>query len=181
MPPHASTTRRYLTCGGLAAVQAVIILASTPLTIAAANLAPPVYALLSVLSVLLIHLAPRVVGLGSAATLTAALTALVIVPFSAIGFLAAVPLIVQGGVIDLTLRVTKRRRAAHFALAGVFASTAAFLVSLPVFSADHLVPVILVATLGARIVAGVTASLVAGWIARALRAAGVGEVSRRRG
>jgi len=168
------TTRSYLLCAALAAIQAMTIIALTPVNAAAASIAPPIYALLSALSILFINLSARLLPSPVAALLTAGLTCLMVVPFSSLGFLIAVPLLVQGGAIALTLWLTRNRSAWKYLLAGGVAGVVAFFVVLPVFSTDDLAPAVLASTLTARIIAGVGSALIAGALAKALRAAGVG-------
>ncbi|MGV8881683.1 MAG: hypothetical protein ACOH19_05990 [Rhodoglobus sp.] len=168
------TTRSYLLCAALGALQAMTIIAMTPINTAAASVSPPAYALLSAVSLLFINLSPRLLHAPIAALLTAALTSLIVVPFSPLGFLIAVPLLLQGAAIAGTLWLTRNHGAWTYLLAGGVAGVVGFFVALPVFSQDDLVPVVLVLTLGARLVAGVGSALLAGILARALSAAGVG-------
>lgn len=172
-PPARFTTRSYLLCAALGALQAMTIIAMTPLTAAAASIAPPVYALLTVLTLLFINLSARLLRSPIAALLTAALTSLIVVPFSSLGFLIAIPLLLQGAAIALVLWLTKSSATWTYLLAGGVAGVVGFLVALPVFSQDDLVPGILAATFAARVVAGIGSAVVAGLLAKALRAAGI--------
>ena len=173
------TTRSYLLCAALGAIQAMTIVAMTPANSAAASLAPPLDALLSTLSLVFINLSVRLLDAPVAALLTAALTSLIVVPFSSLGFLIAVPLLLQGGTIALVLWLVRRRSGGTYLLAGGVAGIVGFFVALPVFSTDHLVPVVLVSTFAARIVAGVGSALIAGVLAQALRSAGIGPRSNK--
>lgn len=173
-PRQSLTTRTYLLCAALGALQAMLIIALVPISAAAASISPPLYALLSTFSLLFIHLSVRLLHSPIAALLTAALTSLIVVPFSSLGFLIAIPLLLQGAAIAGTLWLTRGRGSWRYALTGGIAGVAAFFVALPVFDQDDLLPAVLALTLGARIVAGVGSALLAGVLARALSAAGVG-------
>lgn len=173
------STRSYLLCAALGAIQAMTIIFLTPVNAAAASFAPPLYALLSALSIVFINLAARLLPSPVAALLTAALTCLMVVPFSSLGFLIALPLLSQGAAIALILWLTRHRSAWRYLVAGGVAGIVAFFVALPVFSTDDLTPAVLVSTLAARIAAGVGSALLAGALAKALRAAGIGPRSPR--
>lgn len=173
-PWQSLTTRSYLLCAALGAVQAMTIIALSPVTAAAASISPPVYGLVSALMILFINLSVRLIHSPIAALLTAALTSIIAVPFSSLGFLIAVPLLLQGAAIGATLWITRGRGEWNYLLAGGVAGVVGFFVALPVFSQDDLVPTVLALTFAARVVAGVASALLAGILARALSAAGVG-------
>lgn len=173
-PGQSLTTRSYLLCAALGAVQAMTIIALSPVSAAAASVSPPVYGLVSALMILFINLSVRLVPSPVAALITAALTSIIAVPFSPLGFLIAIPLLLQGVAIAATLWITRGRGAWRYLLAGGVAGVVGFFVALPVFSQDDLVPTVLALTFAARVVAGVASALLAGVLARALSAAGVG-------
>ncbi|WP_449407592.1 hypothetical protein [Microbacterium maritypicum] len=156
-PRHgASTTTAYLQVAAFAAVQGVIVIGLAPFTPHVAAWFPPAYALVASLQTLLIFTARRFTGIRWGATLTAGLTALVCGPFTAIGWLLAVPLLAAGTLFDLAMAVAERRGwspRTDSLVAGAVVGAALFAVSLPVMSLDHLGPAIVGATLLARVVA----------------------------
>jgi hypothetical protein len=87
------------------------------------------------------------------AIFTAVVTGLLTSVVSPIGPLAAVPMVCAALVLDLVLPLQRGRAASarRILLAGAAAGVALFFIALPVFSPEHLVPGVLVATLIARI------------------------------
>lgn len=153
---RGTLTRAYLQVAAFSAVQAVIVIALAPFTPHIAGWFPPAYAIVAGVQTLLIFTARRFTGIRGGATLAAALTALVCGPFTAIGWLLAVPLLVAGILFDVVLAISERRgwtATQDSIVAGLAVGAVLFLVSLPVMSLDHLGPAILAATLVARVVA----------------------------
>jgi hypothetical protein len=152
----APSTRAYLQVAAFSAVQAVIVIAIAPITPHIAAWFPPAYALVAGMQTLMIFAARRFTGIRWGATLAAGLTALVCGPFTAIGWLLAVPLMAAGALFDIALTVARRRAWSErkdAVVVGLVVGTALFVVSLPVMSLDHLGPVVVALTLLARIVA----------------------------
>jgi hypothetical protein len=89
-------------------------------------------------------------------------------------------MIVAGAVFDVALlRARARVPWWRLALAGSAVGGALFVVSLPVFSSEHLAPPVLVATLACRIAAEVAVASIAFAVARLLVRAGVRPARRR--
>lgn len=173
-PARGVPTRTLLSLAALGTVQGLVLIALAPALAAAATASPPLYALLAMPQTLLVFVAARLAQRPGAATLTAFFAGVLAVPFSAIGFLAIVPLVVAGAVVDVALLAARRvPTRARFALAGAAAGAALFAVSLPVFSPEHLAPEILLATLAARVLSGAMGALLSGVVARALGRAGI--------
>jgi hypothetical protein len=174
--PGASTTRAYLQIAAFAAIQAVIIIALAPFTRHIAAWFPPAYALVAFAQTLLIFTARRFTGIRWGATLAAGVTALVCGPFTAIGWLLAVPLLAAGALFDLVMRVAERRGWMPWRdslVVGGVVGTALFLVSLPVMSPEHLGPVLVALTLVARIVATWAGAFLSARLVRRLERVGV--------
>ena len=157
----------------LAAVQTGIFLVLLPVLAVAAPAAPPLYAVLASANTALPLLARIMTRAAGTATITAGITAIMVVAFSPIGLLSAVPMLAAGIVFDLVTwkgPVSKRRLIVGAAAVAV----ALFVISLAAFSPEHLAPFVLTATLIGRLIGeGVIAVLVS-TIARLLRRAGVG-------
>lgn len=167
-------TRELLISGAFAAIQTVLFAAVVPVTTALAASAPPAYALVAGVHTLMPFLARLVTGLPGTATVTAALTGLLTSALSPIGPLAAVPMIVAGVVFDVALlRARPRVPWWRLGLAASVVGGALFVVSLPVFSSEHLAPTVLIATLACRIAAEVVVVSIAFAVARLLVRAGV--------
>lgn len=178
-PPRntgASVTRAYLQIAAFAATQALIIIVLVPITGSIAAWSPPVYALVAFLQTLLLFAARRFTGIRWGATLAAGITALICGPFTAIGWLLAVPLIAAAVLFDLVIRIGERRRwstGRDSVVAGIVIGAALFAVSLPVMSAEHLALPVLALTLLARIVATGTGAFLSALLVRRLERVGV--------
>ncbi|MBO9627555.1 MAG: hypothetical protein J7484_14440 [Microbacterium sp.] len=181
-PGHGATiTRAYLQSAAFAAVQSVIVIGLAPLTPHLAGWFPPAYALVAGLQTLMIFASRRFTGLRWGATLTALLTALVCGPFTAIGWLMAVPLLGAGALFDAVLAMAERRgwsERRDALVAGAIIGTGLFLVSLPVMSLGHLGPVVVAATLGARILASWGGASLSARLVRRLERIGVRRARR---
>lgn len=180
--PGASSTRAYLQVAAFAALQALIIIALAPFTRHIAAWFPPAYAMVAFLQTLLIFAARRFTGIRWGATLAAGITALVCGPFTAIGWLLAVPLLAAAVLFDLVMGLAERRDwgdARDSVVVALVVGTALFLVSLPVMSVEHLGPAIVILTLIARIVATWTGAFLSARLVRRLERVGVSRGARR--
>ncbi|WP_102193731.1 hypothetical protein [Microbacterium aurantiacum] len=170
----ASTpTRALLVSAALAAVQTGMFLALLPVLAAAAPAAPPLYALLASANTAMPLLARILTRATGTATITAGITAIMVVAFSPIGLLSAVPLLTAGIVFDLVTwkgPVSTRRLTVGAAAVAV----ALFAISLAAFSPEHLTPFVLTATLAGRLIGESVVAVLVSTIARMLRRAGVG-------
>lgn len=181
-----TATRALLQIAAFAAVQAVIVVGLAPFTPHIAAWFPPAYALVAFAQTLMIFAARRFVGLRWGATLAAVFTALVCGPFTAIGWLLAVPLVTAGALFDMVLAISQRarwdrRRAGRTlesAVAGLVIGVALFVVSLPVMSLDQLGLLVIFATLVARIIASWVGALLSALLVVRLERAGVKRVGR---
>lgn len=173
-------TRALLISASFAAVQTVMFALVVPVTTVLAASAPPLYALVAALHSAMPLLARLVTGLPGTATITAGITGLLTAVLSPIGFLAAVPMLVAGIVYDVILH---RGRDGvplwRLSIAATAVGVALFAVSLPVFSAEHLVPPVLLATLVCRIVGQVTVALLVAAVAGLLLRAGIRRAAPR--
>jgi hypothetical protein len=165
-------TRALLISAAFASVQAIIYLALVPVLSAAAAAMPPVYALLAgvtTVAPLLTRVVTRVPG---TALITAAITSALVVAVSPLGLLSAVPFLTAGLVFDLIARRGAVSTVRIFVGAAAVA-VALFLISIPVFSAEHLTFGILAATLFGRLGGEGAAALLVSVTVRTLRRAGV--------
>lgn len=177
---RAKTVRRVptsalLVSAALGAIQALVFLAVVPVSGVLAAASPPAYALVAAVHTALPFLARVVTRTPGAATLTAFVAGALTVAVSPIGPLGLVPLLLGGLVLDLVLPLRRDARvgAGRILAAGAVAGIALFLVALPVFSPEHLVPAVLVATLAARVVGEVAVAGVVIAVRRLLARAGV--------
>ncbi|MBT2484212.1 MULTISPECIES: ECF transporter S component [unclassified Microbacterium] len=147
-------TSALLVSAAFGAIQALVFVAVVPLTSVLAVSSPPAYALVAGVHSLMPLLARVVTRAPGMATFTAFVTGLLTSAISPIGPLAAVPLLVAGIVFDLVLPWVRDRRVGpkRILLAGAIVGAVLFFVALPVFSPEHLVLPVLLATLLARIV-----------------------------
>jgi hypothetical protein len=167
-------TRELLISGAFAAIQSVLFALVVPVTAVLAPSAPPLYALVAAIYSLLPFLARVVTGLPGTATITAGLAGLLSSAVSPIGVLSAVPMLVAGAVFDaVLLRARSPLPWWRLVLGAAAAGIALFFVSLPVFSAEHLTPVLLTATLLSRVIGEVAVALLARAVAGLLVRAGV--------
>lgn len=174
--PRRSLTRAHLQISAFAAAQVVIIIAIAPFTPMIALWFPPAYALVAGLQTLLLFAARRFTGIPWAATLAAGITGVLVAPFTAIGWLMAVPLLAAAVLFDLVMAIAERRGwglGASSLAAGATVGPALFAVSLPVMSVEHLGWGILAATLAARCLASWAGAVASGFIVRTLERAGV--------
>lgn len=151
----------------------VVFLALLPFLAALAPVAPPLYALLASVNTAVPLLARLLTRAPGTATVTAGITALVVVSFSPIGLLSSVPLLAAGIVFDLVAGrgpVSGRR----LALGAVAVAVVLFALSLAVFSPEHLTPGMLAATLAGRLVGEALVVSLVRAVHRLLRRAGVG-------
>ena len=168
-------TSALLVSAALGAVQALVLLAVVPITSVLAATSPPAYAVVAGVHTALPFLARVVTRVPGMATLAAFVTGVLTVAVSPIGLLGVVPLVLGGVVLDLALpfRRDASVRPARVLLAGAVTGAVLFVVALPVFSPEHLVPPVLVATLLGRVVGELAVAGVVLAVRRLLRRAGV--------
>ena len=179
--PRRSLTRAHLQISAFAAAQVVIIIAIAPFTPMIAVWFPPAYAVVAGVQTLMLFAARRFTGIPWAATLAAGITGVLVAPFTAIGWLMAVPLVAAAVLFDAVMALADKRGwglGASSLAAGATIGPALFAVSLPVMSVEHLGLGILAATLAARCLASWAAAVVSGLIVRTLARAGVGRSAR---
>lgn len=164
-----------LTCAALAVVHVLLHLSTLPLLTALAAVAPPAYALIAGVHSLMPFLARRITGAPGAAIVTSGIAALLVSATSPSGIIAAIPVLLAGCVIDLTLWRTGRSGAAEvrYLAAGTVTAVTLFAVSLAVFSQAHLTPVIIIGALIGRVCGEVIAVVLSRLLAGALARAGV--------
>lgn len=180
-PRRRLSTRVLLVCGALAAVHLLLHLATVPLLTSLAPFSPPLYAIVAGVHSIVPFLARRLTGVSGSAVLTSAIAALFIVVTNGSGLIGAIPVVLAGAVIDLVLwrtAGTGRRVEIRYLLAALAAGSVLFVVSLSVFSPEHLTPVLIGATWAGRVVGEIAAALLAAAAASALMRAGVGRTLR---
>ncbi|WP_136707100.1 hypothetical protein [Agromyces sp. H66] len=171
-------TRVLLVCAAFAVVQVLLNASLIPFAAGLAAASPPGYAVLAGLYSLMPFTARRFTDVGGAATLTALFSGLLVAAFSPIGVLMLVPLLFSAATFDGVLWLGRSRSGSTPDSAWVFIAAAAsaaslFLVSLPVFSTEHLTPVFLGLTALGRLAGQLAAAAVALGLVRQLARAGV--------
>ncbi len=168
-------TRALLVAGAFAALQTLLFLAVVPLTTMLVVTAPPAYALIAGVHSLMPFLARLVTAVAGTAIVTAVITGLLTAAVSPVGPLAAVPMVTAAVVFDALMPWRTRRRPQWWRvlLAAAVAGVALFVVSLPVFSSEHLSAPILIATLVGRLLGEVAAAAAALAFTAMLSRAGV--------
>ena len=152
------TTRRVstsalLVTASLGAIQALVFMAVVPITTVLAVSSPPAYALVAAVHTALPLLARVVTRTPGMATFAAFVTGVLTVAISPIGPLGIVPLVLGAAVLDLALPLRRDARTSpgRILAAAALTGVVLFFVALPVFSPEHLVPGVLIATLAARV------------------------------
>lgn len=174
------TTRVLLVCGALASVHLLLHLATVALLTVLAPTSPPLYGLAAGIHGLMPFLARRLTRSPGSATITAAISGVMVAASSPSGVIVLIPLLITGITIDVVVGRTDVRGArrgrseVRYFVAALALGTTLFLVSLSVFSPEHLTPVLILATLGARIAGEIIVAALSGALARALGRAGVG-------
>ena len=142
------STRDLLVCAVLGVLTAGMMAALAVPLAATAAASPPLYALLGGYSAIAPLLALRLVRGTGAATIVAAVCSIIAWPFSPLGLLVAVAQLVPAVVIDLLYAAARRLGpAASSWVATAGGAVAVFVLSLAVFSPDHLTPALLALTL----------------------------------
>jgi hypothetical protein len=176
------STRVLLTAAVFAAVQSIMFISVAPFTATIAAFAPPLYALVAAVYSVMIFATRRFTAVTGSATLAALVTGLLVSAFSPLGPVILVPLLVSAALYEGVLLLLPPRPSPpagrgrgqwRFAAAAVAAGVGLFVVSLPVFSPEHLKPGVLVLTLLARVAGELAASGAAGIVVRLLGRAGV--------
>lgn len=170
------STRVLLTCAALAVAHLLLHLCTVPVLTTLAPLAPPAYALVAGVHSVMPFLARRVTGVAGSAIVTSGIAALLVIPSSSSGFIAAIPVLLAGVMIDLALWRSTRgaEREAHYLAAGAVTAVVLWAVSLAVFSPEHLTPAIVVGTLVGRLGGELLAVVSSRALASALQRAGIG-------
>jgi hypothetical protein len=168
-------TSALLIAVAFGAVQALLFAMVVPLTTVLAVSSPPAYALVAAVHTAMPLLARVVTRTPGMATLAAFVTGVLISAIAPIGLLALVPMLCAAVTLDLVLPLRRGTapRSARILLAAAAAGVVLFLVALPVFSPDHLVPGVLLATLAARIVGELAVGAAVIGIRRLLMRSGV--------
>lgn len=187
-----TSTRALLICQAFGAVGALLLIVVAPFTALTAAFSPPLYGLIAGMHSILPFFARRALGFRFAATAVSASVGFLGGAFTPIGFLIMIPLALTGFSYDLALIATGETRTSgswsrwRHPFAACVSGGMLFLVSLPVFSPEDLAWPILAATLGARVIGQMAASLLAGVLARRVERAGIvrpepgnGSVGRR--
>ncbi|CAM5399677.1 hypothetical protein [Leifsonia shinshuensis] len=168
------------------AVGALVVVAFSPFSAATAAFSPPLYALIAGAYSVVPFLARRVLDYTWAATTVGVVAAALAAPFSPIGILIVVLFVGAGAAYDSVLWCLTRGRADRrapgwaYAVAALVSALVLFLVSYPVLSPAHRVPLILAATFGGRAVGQLAAAGAAAAVHRLLGRRPLGHRGRAR-
>jgi hypothetical protein len=170
------STRVLLTCAALAVAHLLLHLSTVPLLTTLAPLAPPAYALVAGAHSVMPFLARRVTGVAGSAIVTSGIAALLVIPSSSSGFIAAIPVLLAGVTIDLMLwrPASTKHREVRYLVAAAVTAIVLWAVSLAVFSPAHLTPMIIIGTLAGRLGGELLAVVLSRILASALSRAGIG-------
>lgn len=159
------------------AIGALLLLAVTPITVLLAATFPPAYALAAGVHSILPYLARRLLALPFAATLVALIVGVLSSASTPLGVLVIVSLLAGALPFDVTLalfaRVRGRLRRFDWVLAAAASAVVLFLVSLPVFSPEHVTPFILIGAFVGRLLGQLGALGIAWLIAERVWRAGI--------
>lgn len=167
-----SALRQVLGTVGAGAATALVVVAFSPFSAATAAFSPPLYALIAGAYSIVPFGARRLLGYPWAATGVGIVAAVLAAPFSPIGILIVVVFAGAGAAYDSVLWSVTRSRAERTAsgwicaVAALVSALVLFLVSYPVLSPAHRVPLILAATFGARAVGQLAAVAAGGAVGR---------------
>lgn len=174
---HRFSTRTLLYCAVFAGVQALIYLAVSPMAATLATIFPPAYAAAAAAYSVMVFAARLFIDRHGTATVTAAITGILIAAVSPLGLVVLIPLTAAAAVFDLVLFWTRRahrhRVLRSLVPAALMSAVTLFVISLPAFSPGHLTPVLLAATLLGRAIGQIGAALLAKAIIASLSRAGV--------
>lgn len=168
-----------LTCAALAVAQSLLLIACLPALGVLAPASPPLYAVAAGVYTIMPFLARRATEAFGSATITAAMAGVMVAAVSPIGFVAAALMVVPSVIVDMTVSimapsgVSARRRESAYLVAAVAAAAVLFAVSLLAFSAEHLVPVVMIGALVGRVVGEVAMAVLSRLLFVRLRRAGV--------
>jgi hypothetical protein len=170
---RTATTTTLLRCAAFGAVGAVVLLLVSPLTSTAAVVNPVLYAAIAAVTMVMPMLARRWTGTPGATVLTAAVTGVLALAFTALGPAIIVALVVPAAAIDLVL--ARRRDPGRMVtwLAAAAGGVAIWALSFAVISPDLVSPVLVIVLLAVRVVSYVLAMELAGLVAGRLRRSGV--------
>ncbi|WP_285026064.1 hypothetical protein [Plantibacter sp. ME-Dv--P-122b] len=173
---RSATTTTLLRCAAFGAVGALVLLLVSPLTSTAAVLNPVLYAAIAAVTMVMPMLARRWTGTPGATVLTAAVTGVLALAFTALGPAIIVALVVPAAAIDLVL--ARRRDPGRVVtwLAAAAGGVAIWALSFAVISPGLVSPVLVMVLLAVRVVSYVLAMELAGLVARRLRRSGVRSV-----
>lgn len=169
-----SVSQLVMATVGAGAASALVVVAFSPFSAATAAFSPPLYALIAGAYSFAPFLARRLLGYSWAATAVGVVAAVLSAPFSPIGLLIIVLFVAAGAAYDSALwalgrvRADSRPAAWMYIVAALVSALVLFLVSFPVLSPAHRVPLMLAATFGGRAVGQVAAAGFAGGVSRLL-------------
>ena len=169
-----SVLRPVLGTAAAGAAGALVVVAVSPFSAATAAFSPPLYALTAGAYSVVPFLARRRLGDAWAATEVGVVAAVFAAPFRPIGLLSVVLFVGAGAAYDSVLWCVARGRADRsapawaYVVAALVSALVLFLVSYPVLSPAHRVPLILAATFAGRAVGQLVAAGAAAAIGRLL-------------
>jgi hypothetical protein len=176
---RSATTTTLLRCAAFGAVGAVVLLLVSPLTSTAAVVNPVLYAAIAAVTMVMPMLARRWTGTPGATVLTAAVTGVLALAFTALGPAIIVALVVPAAAIDLVLARRRHPSRVTTWLAAAAGGVAIWALSFAVISPDLVSPVLVIVLLAVRVVSYVLAMELAGLVAGRLRRSGVRSGRRR--
>lgn len=179
LPPRRRwTSVALLQCAAFGAIAAIFIVLLGPLTGTLALASPILYALIAGIHAVAPMLSLRWTRIPGAAILSAAVAGLLAAPFTGLGLLLGIALVVPAVALELVLALGRHRlerRSLWYLAAGV-AGLTIFALSLPIIDAAILTPFVVWGTLIGRLLSYGLAAWLALWLEAALVRSGARRV-----
>lgn len=169
----ATSTAVLLRCAAFGAIGVIVLLMVSPLTSTLAVLSPVLYAAVAATTAVMPMLARLWTAAPGAAALTAAITALLSLPFTPLGPAIMIALVLPAATIDLLLWRRRHPRGSQMFLAAGVAGVVIWALSFAVISPESLSPVVVATLLIIRVASYVAAMWFADLIVHRLRRSGV--------
>lgn len=179
MRSQSRVTATLLQSAAFGATGAILLMALSPVTAAAAVANPIVYAAIAAASAIAPMLARQWTGAPGTASLTAGVTAGLTLAFTGLGPLILPALLAPAAAVDVVLWKELRPSAVRSYVAALAAGLVIWAISFTVIAADILSPLLVVTLLGVRLSAYMAAMALARLLAKRLQLAGVRQRNKK--
>jgi hypothetical protein len=179
LPPRRHwTSAALLQCAAFGAVAAIFLALLAPFTGTLALASPVAYAFVAGVHAVGPMLALRWTRVPGAAILTAAVAGLLAAPFTGLGLLLGIALVVPAAALEFVLALSRYRfdLSTIWYLAAATAGLTIFALSLPIIDEAILTPFVILGTLVCRVLSYSAAGWLAVWLEKALIRSGARRV-----